>query len=67
MVYRYHGREITTRLPYKPGRTIQVGVSLNVIDDGNVPPRNADGRDFRRDRGDRRDYRREGRGDDYRD
>lgn len=67
VVYRYHGREITTRLPYKPGRTIQVGVSLNVIDDGNVPPRNADGRDFRRDRGDRRDYRREDRGDDYRD
>lgn len=62
VVYRYHGREITTRLPYKPGRTIQVGVSLNVIDDGNGPPRNADGRDFQRDR---RDYRQEDRRRNY--
>ena len=66
VVYSYHGREVTTRLPYKPGRTVQVGVSLNVVDDGNAsPPRNADGRDYRRDRGDRRDYRREDRGGDY--
>lgn len=62
VVYSYHGREITTRLPYKPGRTIQVGVNLNVIDDGNAP-RRADRRDLRRDRRDRGDgdYRREDR------
>lgn len=64
VVYRYQGREITTRLPYQPGKTIQVGVSLNVLDNGNAPD-NADGRGFRRDRGDRRDYRREDRGGDY--
>ena len=66
VVYSYNGREITTRLPYKPGSTIQVGVSLNVIDDGNTPPRGVERRDYRRDRGDRRDNRREDRGGDYR-
>jgi len=61
VVYRYQGREITTRLPYKPGRTVQVGVSLNVIDDGNAPSR--DRRDYRRDRRDRgdQDYQRDDR------
>lgn len=62
VVYRYNGREITTRLPYKPGRTMQVGISLNVLDDGNAPPRGAANGNYRRDR---RDYRREDRGGDY--
>lgn len=61
VVYRYNGREITTRLPYQPGATVQVGVSLDVLDDG----RNADRPDTRRDRTDgRRDSRR---GERYRD
>lgn len=65
VVYRYHGREITTRLPYRPGRTIQVGVSLSVLDNGYAPPPppNARNDNYRRDRGDRRDYR----GGDYED
>jgi uncharacterized protein YcfJ len=67
VVYRYNGRDITTRLPYQPGRTIQVGVSLNVVDDGSAPPRDGGGRDFRRDRGERRDFRREDRGGDSED
>lgn len=68
VVYRYHGREITTRLPYKPGNIIQVGVNLEVLDDSRQ--RDAGNRgDYRRDRNDmRRDDRRgDRRGDRYRD
>ena len=61
VVYRYNGREITTRLPYQPGRTVRVGVSLSVMDDGNPPPDAVD-QGYRdqsyRDGSDRRDYRR---------
>lgn len=32
MVYRYNGRDVTTTLPYNPGRTVKVGVG--VIDSG---------------------------------
>jgi uncharacterized protein YcfJ len=28
VVYRYNGRDITTTLPYQPGRTVHVGVSV---------------------------------------
>jgi uncharacterized protein YcfJ len=28
VVYRYNGRDITTTLPYQPGRTVQVGVGV---------------------------------------
>lgn len=28
VVYRYNGRDITTTLPYQPGRTVQVGVGI---------------------------------------
>lgn len=32
VVYRYNGRDITTTLPYDPGRTVRVGIG--VIDEG---------------------------------
>lgn len=33
VTYRYNGQEVTTRLPYQPGSTVRVGVS--VLSDGN--------------------------------
>lgn len=67
VVYRYNGREITTRLPYQPGATVRVGVSLDVMDDNaSSPPANIEDRSYRgRDDGrgyGRRGYRRD-RGD----
>ena len=58
VVYRYNGREITTRLPYQPGATVRVGVSLDVMDDNaSQPPPNVENRSYRgRDEG--RDSRR---------
>jgi hypothetical protein len=32
VVYRYNGRDITTTLPYNPGKTVKVGIG--VVDDG---------------------------------
>lgn len=64
VVYRYNGREFTTRLPYQPGSTLQLGVSLNVLDDNNnAPPPAMDDRSYRG-RGDGRDYRRDRREED---
>lgn len=40
---RYPGKEFTTKLPYQPGATLRVGVTLNVLGDGGV----ADARDYR--------------------
>lgn len=37
VTYRYNGREISTRMPYQPGTTVRVGVSVLV--DTNAPPR----------------------------
>ncbi len=37
VVYRYNGRDVTTTLPYNPGRTVKVGVGVidsNVSDSG---------------------------------
>jgi uncharacterized protein YcfJ len=46
VTYRYNGKEITTRLPYQPGETVRVGVS--VLDDANARDvRGNDGRDRR--------------------
>ncbi|MBI1174713.1 MAG: glycine zipper 2TM domain-containing protein [Sideroxydans sp.] len=60
VVYRYNGREVTTRLPYQPGATIQVGVNLNVLDDGSA--RDAGSQGYRgRSEDRRRDYRQEDR------
>jgi len=28
VTYRYNGRDVTTRMPYQPGETVQVGVSV---------------------------------------
>jgi uncharacterized protein YcfJ len=36
VTYRYNGQDITTTLPYQPGETVRVGVSLSVLDDGRV-------------------------------
>jgi uncharacterized protein YcfJ len=47
VIYRYNGREVTTTLPYQPGRVVKVGVSL--IQEA---PKSND----RYDRRDRRDY-----------
>lgn len=53
VVYRYNGQDVTTTLPYRPGSTIRVGVS--VIDDGG----RGDAPSYRRnDRGDEPSYRR---------
>jgi len=60
VTYRYQGQDFTTRLPYKPGSTLRVGVSLNVLDDNN----SGDSRNYRRDDDYGRDSRRESR---YRD
>ncbi|HXU93943.1 MAG TPA: glycine zipper 2TM domain-containing protein [Gallionella sp.] len=58
VVYRYNGQDVTTTLPYRPGSSIRVGVS--VIDDGG----RADAPSYRRsDRGDEPGYRRNERGD----
>jgi len=32
VVYRYHGRDVATTLPYDPGRTVRVGTGI--LDDG---------------------------------
>jgi uncharacterized protein YcfJ len=42
VVYRYNGKDATTTLPYRPGSTLRVGVS--VIDDG----KRGDASDYRR-------------------
>lgn len=34
VTYRYNGQDVTTRLPYQPGSTVRVGVS--VLGDGNA-------------------------------
>jgi len=60
VTYRYGGREITTRLPYDPGKTVRVGIS--VLPESNADADNNERRDARdsRDREYRnRDYRRE--------
>lgn len=36
VTYLYQGQEFTTRLPYKPGSTLRVGVSLNVLGDNDT-------------------------------
>jgi len=38
VTYRYQGQDFTTRLPYKPGSTLRVGVAVSVLGD-NVPAR----------------------------
>lgn len=48
VTYRYKGQDVTTRLPYQPGETVRVGISV-------VEDRSADVRDSRT--GDRRDQR----------
>ncbi len=53
VVYRYNGQDVTTTLPYRPGSTVRVGVSL--IDDGG----RVDAPSYRRsERGDEPSYRR---------
>lgn len=56
VTYRYNGQDITARLPYQPGSTVRVGVS--VLGDGND---SSDVRDYRS--GDKRDRRGKGRSD----
>ncbi|MDD5181231.1 MAG: glycine zipper 2TM domain-containing protein [Gallionellaceae bacterium] len=57
VTYRYNGQDITARLPYQPGSTVRVGVS--VLGDGNASSdvrdnRSSDRRDRRgKDRNDR--------------
>lgn len=41
VTYRYRGQEVTTRLPYQPGDTVRVGIS--VLEDTNM----SDVRDYR--------------------
>lgn len=64
VTYRYNGQEITTRLPYQPGPTVRVGVSV-LGDGGSGDTRDSysstDTRDYRG--SDRRDRYRKDRGD----
>lgn len=57
VVYRYNGQDVTTTLPYRPGSTIRVGIS--VIDDGGRGDSPSYRRNDRRDDPGYRDYRRE--------
>lgn len=61
VTYLYNGQEFTTNLPYKPGTTLRVGVSLNVLNDNSASEsgnyrRNDDVNDYRKE--DRREDRR---------
>lgn len=47
VTYRYNGRDVTTTLPYQPGNTVRVGVS--VIDDQGGDGYRQDDRQYRRD------------------
>src|SRR5574340_1140507 len=38
VVYRYGGRDITTTMPYDPGKTVKVGIGIIDNDHGNVTP-----------------------------
>lgn len=60
VTYRYRGQDFTTRLPYKPGDTLRVGVTVNVLDNAES---GAD-RNYRRNDDTESGYRRESR---YRD
>lgn len=42
VTYRYNGQDITTTLPYQPGETVRVGVSLSVLDDDRARDDRAD-------------------------
>jgi uncharacterized protein YcfJ len=59
VVYRYNGQDVTTTLPYRPGSTLRVGVS--VIDDGR---RGSDEPAYRRSERKDDNYRRDERRDD---
>lgn len=58
VTYHYRGQDITTRLPYQPGSTVRVGIS--VVEDNTAAAAGGDVRD----RGDRREHRKERRHDD---
>jgi len=60
VTYRYQGQDFTTRLPYKPGSTLRVGVAVSVLGDNES---GAD-RSYRRNDDNESGYRRESR---YRD
>lgn len=49
VTYRYNGRDVTTRLPYQPGNTVQV--SVGVVGDTGTGTGSSDIRDYRDDRG----------------
>jgi uncharacterized protein YcfJ len=57
VVYRYNGQDVTTTLPYRPGSTLRVGVS--VIDDSRRSDEPAYRRGERKDDNYRRDERRD--------
>ena len=54
VIYRYKGQDVATRLPYQPGDTVRVGIS--VISNNNGSDSNSDARSYRKQ--DRRDRRR---------
>jgi uncharacterized protein YcfJ len=56
VVYRYNGQDVTTTLPYRPGSTIRVGVS--VIDDDSRRDGHSYQRDDKDSRNDRPSYQR---------
>lgn len=48
VVYRYNGRNITTTLPYDPGRTVRVGISaIDANQPGGEPTANVTGSNVR--------------------
>lgn len=62
VTYRYNGQDVTTRLPYQPGSTVRVGVS--VLGDGGNTGDVSDPRDVRSRESRNRDSRDRHRGDD---
>lgn len=65
VTYRYNGQEVTTRLPYQPGQTLRVGVSVLGDDNAGGSRESYSGGDVRDARGsDKRERQRKDRGHD---
>lgn len=61
VIYRYKGQDVTTKLPYQPGDTVRVGIS--VMSDNSSSDSNSDARSYRKQ--DRRDRRRKDGGNEW--